>query len=368
MWDSPETGDLAQVAEGRFQIFDQTGEWVPVVAGAMQPYPPLRKYKFVGDDSGWISPRTYQIDQKTWQEKFKTTKIPEIAMLRQNEWLGDLTETWGGSPFIYVTPVAAPILQVLQNLSAHSIPIPTIPIFDIKHGSVANPPSTATVFKDFHVLYNNIINYTDLCVGSSVAKDSTAKVLAMLKTSALTTECCPGHRMVGVFDFTATDYGLRRCRLDCKAMVAENVGEALLFFPRPPIDPGKLTANALVKEIRKRHASQAKHLETVGESPWMSSCICPQGWFSELHMSNEHNLSWWGIRHPHPSSGSPDLTITEALEHLTDLQLIHETGPCASILPPFALHSAISFSFSSHAGAQCVHESHWPDAKQGLEF
>ncbi|KAJ6607428.1 hypothetical protein B0H10DRAFT_2071677 [Mycena sp. CBHHK59/15] len=322
MWDSPETGDLAQVAEGRFQIFDQTGEWVPVVAGAMQPYPPLRKYKFVGDDSGWISPRTYQVDQKTWQEKFKTTKIPEIAMLRQNEWLGDLMETWGGSPFIYVTPVAAPILQ---------------------HGSVANPPSTATVFKDFHVLYNNIINYTDLCVGSSVAKDSTAKVLAMLKTSALTTECCPGHRMVGVFDFTATDYGLRRCRLDCKAIVAEN-------------------------EIRKRHASQAKHLETVGESPWMSSCICPQGWFSELHMSNEHNLSWWGIRHPHPSSGSPDLTITEALEHLTDLQLIHETGPCASILPPFALHSAISFSFSSHAGAQCVHESHWPDAKQGLEF
>ncbi|KAJ6618511.1 hypothetical protein B0H10DRAFT_2029539 [Mycena sp. CBHHK59/15] len=309
MWDSPETGDLAQVAEGR---------------GAMQPYPPLRKYKFVGDDMKTLSRPN---------KKLKT-KIPEIAMLRQNEWLGDLTETWGGSPFIYVTPVAAPILQVLQNLSAHSIPIPTIPIFDIKHGSVANPPSTATVFKDFHVLYNNIINYTDLCVRSSVAKDSTAKVLAMLKTSALTTECCPGHRMVGVFDFTATDYGLRCCRLDCKAMVAENVGEGpLLFFPRPPIDPGKLTANSLVKEIRKRHASQAKHLETVGESPWMSSCICPQGWFSELHMSNEHNLSWWGIRHPHPSSGSPDLTITEALEHLTDLQLIHETGPCASILP-----------------------------------
>ncbi|KAJ6603823.1 hypothetical protein B0H10DRAFT_1957707 [Mycena sp. CBHHK59/15] len=50
MWDPPETGDLAQVAEGRFRVFDQTGEWVPVVAGAMQPYPPLRKYKFVGDD------------------------------------------------------------------------------------------------------------------------------------------------------------------------------------------------------------------------------------------------------------------------------------------------------------------------------
>ncbi|KAJ6618509.1 hypothetical protein B0H10DRAFT_2029538, partial [Mycena sp. CBHHK59/15] len=327
MWDSPETGDLAQVAEGRFQIFDQTGEWVPVVAGAMQPYPPLRKYKFVGDDSGWISPRTYQIDQKTGKKNLRHT------MLRQNEWLGDLTETWGGSPFIYVTPVAAPILQVLQNLSAHSIPIPTIPIFDIKHGSVANPPSTATVFKDFHVLYNNIINYTDLCV---------AKVLAMLKTSALTTECCPGHRMVGVFDFTATDYGLRRCRLDCKAMVAENVGEGpLLFFPRPPIDPGKLTANALVKEIRKRHASQAKHLETVGESPWMSSCICPQGWFSELHVDS--------------TGASQLITHFEGHKlclHLTDLQLIHETGPCASILPPFALHSAISFSFSSHAGAQ----------------
>ncbi|KAJ6610149.1 hypothetical protein B0H10DRAFT_1954069 [Mycena sp. CBHHK59/15] len=68
MWDPPETGDLAQVAEGRFRVFDQTGEWVPVVAGAMQPYPPLRKYKFVGDDSGWISPRTYQLDQKTWRE------------------------------------------------------------------------------------------------------------------------------------------------------------------------------------------------------------------------------------------------------------------------------------------------------------
>ncbi|KAJ6579894.1 hypothetical protein B0H10DRAFT_2099275 [Mycena sp. CBHHK59/15] len=329
MWDSPETGDLAQVAEGRFGVFDQTGEWVPVVAGAMQPYPP-----------GWISPRTYQIDQKTSKtlsrpNKKLKTKILEIAMLRQNERLGDLTETWGGSPFIYVTPVAVPILQVLQNLSARSITIPTIPIFDIKHGSVANPPSTAAVFKNFHVLYNIIINYTDLCVGSSVAKDSTAKVLVMLKTSTPTTEC--------LFDFTATDYGLRRCWLDCEAMVAEN-------------------------EIRKHHASHAKHLETVCESQWMSSCICPQGWFSDLHISNEHNLSWWGIRHPHPSSGSPDLTIAEALEHLTDLQLIHETGPCASILPPFALHSAISFSFSSHAGAQCVHESHWPGAKQGLEF
>ncbi|KAJ6555531.1 hypothetical protein B0H10DRAFT_2122786, partial [Mycena sp. CBHHK59/15] len=336
MWDSPETGDLAQVAEGRFRVFDQTGEWVPVVAGAMQPYPP-----------GWISPRTYQIDQKTWRENSKTpsrpnkklkTKILEIAMLRQNEWLGDLTETWGGSPFIYIKPVAAPILQVLQNLSARSIPIPTIPIFDIKHGSVANPPSTAAVFKDFHVLYNIIINYTDLCVGSSVAKDSTAKVLAMLKTSTPTTECRPGHQIVGVFDFTATDYGLRRCWLDCEAMVAENVGEALT--PRPPIDPGKLTANALVKEIRKRHASHAKHLETVCESQWMSSCICPQGWFSDLHVDSTgasqlithfegHKLCLASS----PSSGSPDLTIAEALEHLTDLQLIHETGPCASILP-----------------------------------
>ncbi|KAJ6613858.1 hypothetical protein B0H10DRAFT_2046953 [Mycena sp. CBHHK59/15] len=415
MEDSPETGDLAQVAEGRFRVFDQTGEWVPVVAGAMHPYPPLRKYIFRGDDSGWISPRTYQIDQKTWRENSKTpsrpnkklkTKIPEIAMLRQNEWLGDLTKTWGGSPFIYIKPVAAPILQVLQNLSARSIPIPTIPIFDIKHGSVANPPSTAAVFEDFHVLYDNIINYTDLCAGSSVAKDSTSKVLAMLMTSTPTTEWRPGHRMVGVFDLTATDYGLRRCRLDCEAMVAENVGEGrsafrtynthiepeelAQFFPPPPIDPGKLSANALVKEIRKRHASQAKHLETVGESPWMSSCICPQGWFSDVHVDsagasqlithfeghklwlvwtpNEHNLSWWGIRHPHPSSGSPDLTITEALEHLTDLQLIHVTGPCAFILPPFSLHSVISFSFSSHAGAQFVHESHWPDAKRGLEF
>ncbi|KAJ6595290.1 hypothetical protein B0H10DRAFT_2090329, partial [Mycena sp. CBHHK59/15] len=314
MWDSPETGDLAQVAEGRFRVFDQTGEWVPVVAGAMQPYPP-----------GWISPRTYQIDQKTWRENSKTpsrpnkklkTKILEIAMLRQNEWLGDLTETWGGSPFIYIKPVAAPILQVLQNLSARSIPIPTIPIFDIKHGSVANPPSTAAVFKDFHVLYNIIINYTDLCVGSSVAKDSTAKVLAMLKTSTPTTECRPGHRIVGVFDFTATDYGLRRCWLDCEAMVAEN-------------------------EIRKRHASHAKHLETVCESQWMSSCICPQGWFSDLHVDS--------------TGASQLITHFEGHKlclHLTDLQLIHETGPCASILPPFALHSAISFSFSSHAGAQ----------------
>ncbi|KAJ6561313.1 hypothetical protein B0H10DRAFT_1966587 [Mycena sp. CBHHK59/15] len=111
MEDSPETGDLAQVAEGRFRVFDQTGEWVPVVAGAMHPYPPLRKYKFGGDDSGWISPRTYQIDQKMWRENSKTpsrpnkklkTKIPEIVMLRKNEWLDDLTETWGGSPFIYI--------------------------------------------------------------------------------------------------------------------------------------------------------------------------------------------------------------------------------------------------------------------------
>ncbi|KAJ6565653.1 hypothetical protein B0H10DRAFT_2112846, partial [Mycena sp. CBHHK59/15] len=103
----------------------------------------------------------------------------------------------------------------------------------------------------------------------------------------------------------------------------------------------------------------------------MSSCICPQGWFSDLHVDSagasqlithfEGHKLW-------PSSGSPDLTITETLEHLTDLQLIHVTGPCAFILPPFALHSVISFSFSSHAGAQFVHESHWPDAKRGLEF
>ncbi|KAJ6614495.1 hypothetical protein B0H10DRAFT_1950625 [Mycena sp. CBHHK59/15] len=86
MEDSPETGDLAQVAEGRFRVFDQTGEWVPVVVGAMHPYPPLRKYKFGGDDTK-TPPRP--------NKKLKT-KIPEIVMLRKNEWLGDLTETWGG--------------------------------------------------------------------------------------------------------------------------------------------------------------------------------------------------------------------------------------------------------------------------------
>ncbi|KAJ6610140.1 hypothetical protein B0H10DRAFT_439339 [Mycena sp. CBHHK59/15] len=245
MEDSPETGDLAQVAEGQFRVFDQTGEWVPVVAGATDPYPPLRNYIFRGDDSGWISPRTYQIDQKTWRENPKTpsrpnkklkTKIPEIAMLRQNEWLGDLTETWGGSPFIYIKPVAAPILQVLQNLSACSIPIPTIPIFDVKHGSVANPPSTATVFEDFHVLYDNIINYTDLCTGSSVAKDSTSKVLAMLMTSTPTTEWRPGHRMVGVFDLTATDYGLRGYGLFGRPMSTTFLGGALGILT-PPLAP-----------------------------------------------------------------------------------------------------------------------------------
>ncbi|KAJ6599553.1 hypothetical protein B0H10DRAFT_2196498 [Mycena sp. CBHHK59/15] len=89
MWDPPETGDLAQVAEGRFRVFDQTGEWVPVVAGAMQPYPPLRKYKFVGDDSGWISPRTYQIDQKTWRENFLARtggacfEVMKVAFMKQ---------------------------------------------------------------------------------------------------------------------------------------------------------------------------------------------------------------------------------------------------------------------------------------------
>ncbi|KAJ7856454.1 hypothetical protein B0H14DRAFT_2578796 [Mycena olivaceomarginata] len=38
------------------------------------------------------------------------------------------------------------------------------------------------------------------------------------------------------------------------------------------------------------------------------------------------------------------------------------------ILPPFTIHSVISFSTSSHTGTYFAHSAHWAQARLGLDF
>jgi hypothetical protein len=129
----------------------------------------------------------------------------------------------------------------------------------------------------------------------------------------------------------------------------------------------------------------AKH----GKELYFSSVWTPSGWFTDTHVDGSGTsqilvhvegeklwlvwpvtkkiLAWWGINHPSPLHGREPLTSL-ALDNLEGLQVLHVIQPCTFILPPFAIHSVISFSTSSHTGTYFTHSAHWAQARLGLDF
>ncbi|KAJ7790948.1 hypothetical protein B0H14DRAFT_3161158 [Mycena olivaceomarginata] len=136
-------------------------------------------------------------------------------------------------------------------------------------------------------------------------------------------------------------------------------------------------------------AARAVDLAKHGKKLYFSSVWTPSGWFTDTHVdgngtsqtlahvegeklwlvwpATEKNLAWWGINHPSPLHGREPLTPS-ALDNLEGLQVLHVIQPCTFILPPFAIHSVISFSTSSHTGTYFAHSAHWAQARLGLDF
>ena len=331
-----------------------------------------------------------------------------LGTLPDNSWVLDLLKRWDQPPLSYYTPVSGAVTQILSFLSQSTTALQRLPTKPYKSKGGGVSPATTLVLDDLISLKHDLVQYIDLCSGTGPAMQSVGGVLNNMFKSQLVAPFS-GEKIIALTSIGATPEGAMRCALDFPAMVSD-LGEHFFFqdhnhcfsedelkraFPpsahEPVPIPGSATKASLIAERNKDVAQRKEYIANRGKELSFSSVWTPTGWFTDTHVDGngmsqimvhfegeklwlvwpptKKNLNWWGLNHPCPPGGvgRQQLAIS-ALKNLEGLELLHVTEPCAFILPPFAIHSVISFSTSTHTGAYFVHEAHWPLACVGLDF
>ncbi|KAJ7856484.1 hypothetical protein B0H14DRAFT_3864972 [Mycena olivaceomarginata] len=233
------------------------------------------------------------------------------------------------------------------------------------------------------------VQYTDLCSWQEVPMESMSSVFAHMFNSQLSAPF-DNQRIVGLMDIAGTPEGTPRCRFDFPAMVS-HLGPNFAFhdndyqfspdklkklFPPVQHEPVELSRSAtkatLLADQQATVAARAVDLAKHGKELYFSSVWTPSGWFTNTHVDGNgtsqilvHVEEKFGLVGYKSSKPSPQ---TRAFDNLEGLQVLHVIQPCAFILPPFAIHSVISFSTSSHTGTYFAHSAHWAQARLGLDF
>ncbi|KAJ7929809.1 hypothetical protein B0H13DRAFT_1859294 [Mycena leptocephala] len=88
-----------------------------------------------------------------------------------------------------------------------------------------------------------------------------------------------------------------------------------------------------------------------------------------FHSTSSPGMSWLGFSLGESFSNGGAAAVLGVRRNCGgSLGLLHVIQPCAFILPPFAIHSVILFSTSSHTGTYFAYSAHWAQARLGLDF
>ncbi|KAJ7613362.1 hypothetical protein DFH06DRAFT_1370697 [Mycena polygramma] len=416
---TPTPGDLAQISDDDWRMYDSNGQWHPVAEN--YPHPTLRDMR-LSRDCVWVNKHTISAHRKQDPQRvpdLRTTRnnpnlftgkfstydtilkpalkitlaIPS-PVLDANLFLLHLANRWKQPPLAYYAMVSAKVYILLHRLARSASPCTLFPTTTIPY--CEQPPTASLLLADLLSLGDDLISYYDLS-GYTLSTDTVASVLDLLHHSTLTVPWSPGHKVVALLNIGASPNGLLRCRFDWDAWLGElglDFAIADLAHQYSEEELAKLLPPASrrpkkpLQKVRQWDALRAKELDAHGKQPYIASVRTPPGWFSDMHVdqagmsqamvhcegeklwllwpATEKNLLWWGLQHPEPLFGHG--RIMAAVDALEGLQILHLDSPRAFIVPPFSIHAVIGFTSSFHTGVLFAHAAHWPVARDGLDF
>jgi hypothetical protein len=181
-------------------------------------------------------------------------------------------------------------------------------------------PAGSLVLADLIAMGDDLINYQELFTEAEVVREPVSAVLDMHLKSTLMEPWWPGKRIVSLFNITATDKGMLKCRLDWNGLLEPSVR---IRRVRVEVELGKLFPFTSTGKGGKVpvDAERARHLKERGKLPRVASFRTAPGWLSDLHIDfvglasgivhidgeklwlfwplTPNNLRWWGIQHSH---------------------------------------------------------------------
>ncbi|KAJ7737517.1 hypothetical protein B0H16DRAFT_1466160 [Mycena metata] len=287
----------------------------------------------------------------------------------------ELGQRWRGPPLSYYTMVSEKIVAILDRLAQWPTAVVWHQTFQVPSYEVV--PAGSLVLADLIAMGDDLINYQELSAEAETVREPVSAVLDMHLKSTLMEPWRPGKRIMSLFNITATDKGMLKCKLDWNG-VLEQLGPQFAFayyeWMYAEAELGKLFPFTSTKKGGKVRVDieRTEYLKERGKAPWVASVRTAPGWLSDMHIDiaglasgmvhvdgeklwlfwppTPNNLRWWGIQHPHSWTGHGS-RIAEALDAL-------EGGSPALIAFQNSTHSCVAFA----------HATHWDFARTGLEF
>ncbi|KAJ7623921.1 hypothetical protein DFH06DRAFT_1142756 [Mycena polygramma] len=384
-------GDLAETPDG-WRVFTANGTWNPVTPGDKHPdiknlMKLCRQYKVLSKVHKWGSQDRASKKRKV-EVQDEEPEDPAIAAptVPENQWAFELYQQLVQNPFDHPNEEAkSVILAVLEALACYSSVISCLATAPVVQPPDTPFPSIEAVVED--LIQGKTVDYEVLGQGG-IGDDDVSVFLTKLMFRRAQ------DPLVACMSVDATLHGMARCRLDFAAMLSELGPDVAIRSNTEAFSDAELsrlvplTSHEPSKTCERDYGSQRrKDLKTMAQRRWVSAGICPAGWITGLHIDHSglgqqmvhcggkklwlfwpptvHNLKWWGRRHPVDLNLRQVLTAIEVLDGLT-VVLVEDR--CSFILPPFSLHTVISFTAAAHVGIIFAHDTFWPEAQVGLDF
>ncbi|KAJ7685267.1 hypothetical protein DFH06DRAFT_1157992 [Mycena polygramma] len=382
-------GDLAETPDG-WRVFSADNTWNPVAPGDQHPdhrnlWAICKQYKLLSNDHKWASRGT--VNNKKRKLESLVDHAPAGPKVPENQWVFELYQELLQKPFDHPNEEAKTVvLSVLELLYGWSTPLSCLAT-----APVIQPPNTP--FPSLEAVIEDLMQETTMdyaVLGHGGVGDDTA--VSVFLTRFMFRQA--HEPLVACMSVDATSKGMAACCLDYHAMLSalgpdlaiRSNGEAFpraelaRLVPLPPHEPSRTC-------LRDYGTQHKQGVDSAAQRAWESAGICPAGWISGIHIDHAGaaqqmvhcggkklwlfwpptalNLEWWGRRHP----VELDLKLVPAaIEALDGLTVVLVEDRCSFILPPFSLHTVISFSAAAHVGIMFVHDAFWPDVQVGLTF